>query len=330
MTDTKYRYQTPYYRSTPRNARPNRQWIESNEKAVYVVGFPRYVQREEFYEWFKQFGYVKRFDLPRGVDSENKGFGYVHFETKEQAEALIEQKTCLFRNYTLTFASYTNQRNQPRMDPDEYHSMLTSQVETYAQISSNLPAAYYNNKDIDLLSLCSSGFITEQATQVQNSRSRSPDNSIIEHIEVNDVTPTLAPQVSVEARHVSQEPRTPNEEVKTGSNPSHEEINKAVTELAQTDCFKIVEAPSNEPLFTIQDFDKMIFELQQENTELSPRSQVMNKVLTDVLAECVTRKTIAESYEISIDSQLVSDYFLAVRNIWPTGTSTQMPIDVLG
>jgi len=56
----------------------------------------------------------------------------------------------------------------------------------------------------------------------------------------------------------------------------------------------------------------------------------MNKVLTDVLAECVTKKTIAECYDISIDSQLVSDYFLAVRNTWPTGTSTQMPIDVLG
>jgi len=328
MTDTKYRYQTPYYRSTPRN-RPNRDWIESNEKAVYVVGFPRYVAREEFYEWFKQFGYVKRFDLPRGVDSENKGFGYVHFETKEQAEALIEQKTRMFRNYTLTFASYTNQRNQPRMDPDEYHSMLTSQVETYAQISSTLPAAYYNNKDIDLLSLCSSGFITEQATQVQNSRSRSPDNSIIEHIEVNDVPPILAPQVSI-VEHTPPEPKTPQEEIKTGSNPSHEEINKAVIELAQTDSFKVIEAPSNEPLFTIQDFDKMILELQQPDRELSPRSKVINKVLTDILAECVSRKTIAESFEISIDSQLVSDYFLAVRNIWPTGTSMPMPIEVLG
>lgn len=340
MTDTNFGYNNyvPYYRSTPRNYKnPKRnQWVESDDKAVYVTGFPRHVKREVFYEWLKSFGYVKRFDLPRGDGMENKGFGYVHFETAEQAKNLIEIKHLDFNNYTLNFEAYANQRSKPRMDPEVYHSMLTSQVETYAQVTSTLSVAHNNIKDIDLLSLCSSGFITEQPTQVQNSRCRSPDTSIIEHIEINeeinDEIPILAPQVSmVDTRNLSEDKvsSTPNDDLQIRSNPSSEEINKAVTDLAYSDDFKIITTPSTEPLFTLNDFDKMVDELQTK-TQLSPRSQVINNLVTSILADCIARKTISEFYDIVIDHQLVSEYFLTLRNLWPTGIkSPPVPIEVM-
>lgn len=344
MTDTNFGYNNyvPYYRSTPRNHRnPRReQWIESDDKAVYVTGFPRHVKREVFYEWLKNFGYVKRFDLPRGEGMENKGFGYVHFETVEQAENLIAMEHIDFNNYTLNIEAYTNQRSKPRMDPEVYHSMLTSQVETYAQVTSTLSAAHNNIKDIDLLSLCSSGFITEQPTQVRNSRCRSPDTSIIEHIEVNeelneelnDEVPILAPQVSmVDTRNLSEDKvsSTPNEDLQIRSNPSLEEINKAVTDLAYSEDFKIIRTPSTQPLYTLNDFDRMIDELQTE-TQLSPRSNEINILVTSILAECIARKTIADCYDIVIDHQLVSNYFHTVRQLWPTGIkSPPVPIEVI-
>merc|ERR1712038_1029008 len=110
---------TQKYSFSKRNILIHRQHIKmpakqfAMEKAVFLQGIPTNVDRKKLYCWLKTLGWVRKFDLPAGdinTNDENKGYAYVHFKKRKEAEALIAKGRVKFRGRFIKVSPYKDYR----------------------------------------------------------------------------------------------------------------------------------------------------------------------------------------------------------------------------
>lgn len=94
--------------------------------AVFLQGIPKHIEREQIYEFCQKHGWVKKFDLPPGDrKKKNKGFAYVHFKTKSEAEKLLKNKTLDFNGKQIRISKYTDRRSTGHTTPVNDSGMIS-------------------------------------------------------------------------------------------------------------------------------------------------------------------------------------------------------------
>lgn len=89
---------------------------ETKGTKVFVGNVPFYCTKEEFEQCFDKLdGFVMADVIRRYKSNLTRGFGFVVFETPEDANKLIEQKEMNFKNRVLRFSEYDlENKEQPR------------------------------------------------------------------------------------------------------------------------------------------------------------------------------------------------------------------------
>lgn len=105
--------------------------------AVFLQGIPKNIEREQIYEFCQQHGWVKKFDLPPGDrKKKNKGFAYVHFKTKSEAQRLLEIKSLDFHGKQIRISKYTDRRSTGHTTPVNDSGMISTISGTPKNITS--------------------------------------------------------------------------------------------------------------------------------------------------------------------------------------------------
>ncbi|PHH85706.1 hypothetical protein CDD83_51 [Cordyceps sp. RAO-2017] len=100
VLDGKYRLLAKY--SDP-SRKKNREGAVAEGREVHVSGLDRSVTEAQLRDVFSKLGAVARVNMPLNLAGKNRGFAYLVFETKEQAEkAAGEMNNTKFRNHILS------------------------------------------------------------------------------------------------------------------------------------------------------------------------------------------------------------------------------------
>jgi len=94
--------------------------------AVFIQGIPKNIEREQIYEFCQSHGWVKKFDLPPGDrKKKNKGFAYVHFKTRQEAQKLLKAETLDFNGKQIRISKYTDRRSTGTSTPIDDSGILS-------------------------------------------------------------------------------------------------------------------------------------------------------------------------------------------------------------
>ena len=181
--------------------------VYSPERAVYFNGLPKHVDREEIYTWAKNFGWVRKLDLPDGYGNYyNKGYAYIHFKKEKEAQAVIAKKSIHWKGHDITVRPYNDTRAEEERVPYKDRS---AQVKASNEIMSMLKPKKDTYSWADCLRV-ESGFATSSQTPTDTSpkRSRSSSGTIIDSAQ-------------------------------NGKQPTADEINVAVDSWSRQNSFKI-------------------------------------------------------------------------------------------
>ncbi|KAL7921732.1 hypothetical protein ACQKWADRAFT_295100 [Trichoderma austrokoningii] len=83
LLDGKYKLLAKY--SDP-NRKKNREGAVAEGREVYVSGLSHSTTEEQVREVFSKYGTIGRINIPRSINGKGRGFAFVDFETKDQAE----------------------------------------------------------------------------------------------------------------------------------------------------------------------------------------------------------------------------------------------------
>lgn len=99
VLDGKYRLQVKY--SDP-SQRKKREGAVAEGREVHITNLDRTASETELSQVFAKYGAVKRVNIPQTFGGKNRGFAFLDFETKDQAqEAVAELNNTKFRNQIL-------------------------------------------------------------------------------------------------------------------------------------------------------------------------------------------------------------------------------------
>ncbi|CAG9949577.1 unnamed protein product [Clonostachys rosea f. rosea IK726] len=99
LIENKYRLVAKY--SDPGNKK-KREGAVAEGREIHISGLERSAKEEHISEVVSKYGSVKRVNVPLTLAGKNRGFAYVEFSTKEEAEkAVVELHNIKFRNHIL-------------------------------------------------------------------------------------------------------------------------------------------------------------------------------------------------------------------------------------